>query len=179
MFVVRKTVAIMFAVVLFVFCVSNGKISGQKKIAQDLPGRGSYFIQFNIEEVTVNLARNIVKARRNKVVQVAYEQLGKPYKWGGSGSDSFDCSGLTMYCYQQIDLPIPHSSGSQHNIGTSVGIDEILPGDIVGFRNWGHVGIYVGDGNFIHAPQSGEVVRLQPLNTRSDFAGGVRLLRTL
>lgn len=109
------------------------------------------------------------------VVGVAYAQLGKPYVWGASGPDSFDCSGLTAYCYSVgAGMEITHSSYGQASCGTPVSVSELQPGDIVGFRGWGHVGLYVGDGMFIHAPHTGAVVTLAPLSSHGSYCGGVR-----
>lgn len=109
------------------------------------------------------------------VVGVAYDQLGKPYVWGASGPDSFDCSGLTMYCYEVgAGISISHSSYAQADCGVAVSVGELQPGDIVGFRGWGHVGLYVGGDSFIHAPQSGDVVKVASLSARTNFCGAVR-----
>lgn len=109
------------------------------------------------------------------VVGVAYDQLGKPYVWGAAGPDSFDCSGLTMYCYAEgAGISITHSSYGQAYCGTPVSVSELQPGDILGFRGWGHVGIYIGGDSFIHAPQSGDVVKISSLSARTNFCGAVR-----
>jgi cell wall-associated NlpC family hydrolase len=109
------------------------------------------------------------------VVGVAYDQLGKPYVWGAAGPNSFDCSGLTMYCYAVgAGISISHSSYAQAYCGVAVSVSELAPGDILGFRGWGHVGLYVGGGDFIHAPQSGDVVKVTSLASRSNFCGAVR-----
>ena len=109
------------------------------------------------------------------VVEVAYAQLGKPYVWGAAGPNSFDCSGLVAYCYSLgAGIEITHSSYGQASCGTSVSVSELQPGDILGFRGWGHVGIYIGDGQFIHAPQTGDVVKISSLSSRGNFCGAVR-----
>lgn len=109
------------------------------------------------------------------VVDVAYAQLGKPYVWGAEGPNSFDCSGLTMYCYRVgAGISISHSSYAQAYCGTPVSVSELAAGDILGFRGWGHVGIYIGGGEYIHAPQSGDVVRVASLAARRNFCGAVR-----
>ena len=109
------------------------------------------------------------------VVGVAYDQLGKPYVWGAEGPNSFDCSGLTMYCYRVgAGISISHSSYAQASCGVAVSVSELAAGDILGFRGWGHVGLYVGGGEFIHAPQTGDVVKVTSLASRSNFCGAVR-----
>ncbi len=108
------------------------------------------------------------------VVRVAYAQLGKPYVYAGSGPNVFDCSGLVMYCYAQVGVYLPHSSYAQHNCGSPVSYADLQPGDLVFFHGYGHVGMYVGDGNYIHAPQTGDVVKISDLGRRKDFCGACR-----
>jgi cell wall-associated NlpC family hydrolase len=109
------------------------------------------------------------------VVQVAMDQLGKPYEWGASGPGSFDCSGLTMYCYGKIGISLSHSSAAQFSEGQRVGRSELEPGDLVFFGSpIHHVGIYIGGGQFIHSPNTGDVVKISTLDNRGDFAGGCR-----
>lgn len=108
------------------------------------------------------------------VVKVAYAQLGKPYVYAGSGPDVFDCSGLVMYCYAQVGVRLPHSSFAQKNCGSPVSYADLQPGDLVFFHGYGHVGMYIGDGNYIHAPRTGDVVRIADLGRRKDFCGACR-----
>ncbi len=109
------------------------------------------------------------------VVQVAYAQLGKPYKYAGSGPNVFDCSGLVMYCYAQVGVRLPHSSYMQARCGVPVSYGELAAGDLVFFHGNGHVGMYIGNGQFIHAPHTGDVVRIADLGRRRDFSGAVRI----
>lgn len=111
-------------------------------------------------------------------LQVAMDQLGKPYVWGAAGPDSFDCSGLTMFAYAHAGLSLPHYTGDQFNQGQHVLQSDLRPGDLVFFgASLGHMGMYVGNGNFIHAPHSGDVVKISALSGyyQSDYAGAVRL----
>lgn len=109
------------------------------------------------------------------VVDVAYNQLGKPYVWGAEGPDSFDCSGLTSYCYRVgAGMEITRSSYDQATCGAQVSVSELQPGDILGFRSWGHVGLYIGGNEFIHAPHTGDVVRIASLSSRGNYCGAVR-----
>jgi cell wall-associated NlpC family hydrolase len=109
------------------------------------------------------------------VVGIAKQYLGTPYRWGASGPNAFDCSGFTMYVYRQVGVSLPHSSRAQYNSGPKVSRANLQPGDLVFFGRGRihHVGIYVGGGSYIHAPHSGAVVRIDPLN-RSDYAGACR-----
>lgn len=114
-------------------------------------------------------------APHGAAAEVAWNQLGKPYVWAAAGPDAFDCSGLTQYCYRVgCGIYITHSSYGQANCGVRLSVSELQAGDIVGFRGWGHVGIYVGGGDFIHAPHSGDVVRVASLSSRSNYCGAVR-----
>jgi cell wall-associated NlpC family hydrolase len=111
-------------------------------------------------------------------VQTAESELGKPYQWGAAGPDTFDCSGLTMYSYAQAGISLPHYTGDQWNQGRHVSQGELQPGDLVFFeKSLGHVGIYIGNGNFIHAPHTGDVVKISSLSGwyQSEYAGAVRL----
>jgi cell wall-associated NlpC family hydrolase/uncharacterized protein YoxC len=110
------------------------------------------------------------------VVQIAYQQIGKPYVYAGAGPNVFDCSGLVMYCYAQVGISLPHSSYMQCNCGVRVSYDQLQPGDLVFFHGYGHVGMYVGNGQYIHAPHTGDVVRVASLGARSDFCGACRIL---
>jgi peptidoglycan DL-endopeptidase CwlO len=111
-----------------------------------------------------------------KVVQVAYAQIGKPYQYAGAGPNVFDCSGLVMYCYAQVGIDLPHSSYMMANCGVPVSYDQLQPGDLVFFHGNGHVGMYVGGGQYIHAPHTGDVVRVADLSVRSDFCGACRII---
>lgn len=92
------------------------------------------------------------------VVDYAVSRLGCPYVWAASGPNSFDCSGLVMWCYSQVGKSLPHNSESLYSSAKArIPISEAEPGDVL-YRS-GHVGIYVGNGQAIHAPTTGDVVR--------------------
>jgi len=103
-------------------------------------------------------------ATHGGVVGVAMRYLGVPYVWGGASPSGFDCSGLVMYAFAQIGISLPHSSYAQYGYGTPVSRGDLQPGDIVFFDGLGHVGIYVGGGSFIHAPHTGDVVKISSLS---------------
>jgi peptidoglycan DL-endopeptidase CwlO len=113
------------------------------------------------------------------VVGVAMAQLGKPYVWGAAGPDVFDCSGLVVYAYSQVGVSLPHSSYALWNAGVYVSQDQLEPGDLVFFDGLGHVGIYIGGGQFIHAPHTGDVVKISSLNEgwyAATYVGARRIL---
>jgi len=106
-------------------------------------------------------------------LRTAYAQLGKPYQWGAAGPGSFDCSGLMMYSWAAAGVSLPHSSGAQYGSGQHVSRSALRPGDLVFFGSpIYHVGMYVGGGMMIHAPTTGDVVRIAPI--LSDFVGATR-----
>jgi len=95
-------------------------------------------------------------------VATARKQLGKPYRWGGSGPATFDCSGLTSFAWAAAGVHLPHSSRAQYASLRRVPLDELQPGDVV-YRP-GHIGLYIGKGRMIHAPQSGQNVEIAPIS---------------
>jgi len=108
-------------------------------------------------------------------LRAAASQLGKPYRWGAEGPGSYDCSGLTSWAFAHAGVTLPRSSSQQALVGTPVSWNEMQPGDLVFYyRPVSHVGIYAGDGKFINAPQSGDVVRYQNVS-RAAFSGARRL----
>jgi len=110
-----------------------------------------------------------------QAVSVAMQFLGTPYVWGGESPGGFDCSGLTKYAYGQVGVGLSHFTGAQWNEGVRVPADQLLPGDLVFFRSdLGHMGMYIGGGQYIHAPQTGDVVKISSMSDRGDYQGAVR-----
>jgi peptidoglycan DL-endopeptidase CwlO len=116
-------------------------------------------------------------ASHGGVVGIAMRYLGVPYVWGGASPRGFDCSGLVMYVFAQIGVSLPHSSYAQYGMGSPVSMSQLQPGDLVFFAGASHVGIYIGGGQFIHAPHTGDVVKISSLSGwyASTFAGGRRI----
>ena len=116
-------------------------------------------------------------ATHGGVVGIAMRYLGTPYVWGGASPSGFDCSGLVMYVYAQVGVSLPHSSYGQYGMGSPVSRGDLQPGDLVFFDGLGHVGIYVGGGSFIHAPHTGDVVKISSMTGwyASTYVGARRL----
>jgi cell wall-associated NlpC family hydrolase len=117
------------------------------------------------------------------LLQVAESRIGAPYRYGGTGPDAFDCSGLVAYAHRELGVTVPRTAAEQFAAAAPVPRQDLRPGDLVFFRLSGrqvsHVGIYAGGDRFVHAPQSGGRVRLASLEDehfRRGFAGAGRLL---
>jgi peptidoglycan DL-endopeptidase CwlO len=113
----------------------------------------------------------------NAVIANAKQYLGVPYVWGGSTPSGFDCSGFVSYVYRSVGISLPRTSSAQQNVGTRISLNQLQPGDLV-FRGSPayHVGIYIGGGQYIHAPQTGDVVKIAPFNP-SKFSTASRILQ--
>jgi cell wall-associated NlpC family hydrolase len=109
-------------------------------------------------------------------VDTAMAQRGKPYVWAASGPGSYDCSGLMAYAYAAAGISLPHSSAMQSRMGQAVSRDELRPGDLVFFYSpVSHVGMYIGNGQMVHAPTSGDVVKVANIDSMGHFAGARRI----
>lgn len=119
----------------------------------------------------LTLSRGSAPISDNSVIAYATNFLGTPYVWGGSTPAGFDCSGFTQYVYRHFGISIGRTTFDQINDGYEVSMDQLQPGDLIFFGTWGnphHVGIYVGNGTYIHAPHTGDVVKISSLG-RSDY----------
>jgi cell wall-associated NlpC family hydrolase len=116
-----------------------------------------------------------------QAVALAEHYLGVPYVWGGASPGGFDCSGLVMYVYGMLGVRLPHYSGYQWYAGKRVPIDQLQPGDIVFFHPSSngpqHEGMYIGQGQFIHAPHTGDVVKISSLYDTQYSLGYVGAVR--
>jgi len=114
-----------------------------------------------------------------QAVQIAMGELGVPYVWGGASPSGFDCSGLTMWVYAQLGIHLDHYTVSQFDAGPHVAESDLAPGDLVFFEaGIGHVGIYIGNGEFIHAPHTGTVVQISSLSDswyEAEYQGATRV----
>jgi cell wall-associated NlpC family hydrolase len=114
-------------------------------------------------------------SRAAEAVAYAYGKLGSPYVWGATGPDAFDCSGLAQAAYRAAGISLPRTTYAQINAGRRISRSELLPGDLVFFYSGiSHVGIYVGNGQMIHAPNPSAPVRLAPVD-EMPFAGATRV----
>ncbi|MFF2844993.1 NlpC/P60 family protein [Streptomyces sp. NPDC058001] len=114
-------------------------------------------------------------SRAAAAVSYAYAALGSPYVWGAAGPNAFDCSGLTQAAYRAAGVALPRTTYAQINAGPRVSRAQLQPGDLVFFYSGiSHVGIYVGNGQMIHAPNPSAPVRLAPVD-QMPFAGAARV----
>lgn len=111
---------------------------------------------------------------RVRALRLALTKVGDPYVWAAAGPDTFDCSGLIVWAYGQLGISLPHYTGDLWNMGQHVSRADLQPGDWVFFyTDLSHVGIYIGNGLMVDAPQTGEDVKVQPID-QDPYAGAVR-----
>jgi cell wall-associated NlpC family hydrolase len=108
-----------------------------------------------------------------RAVETALTELGKPYRYGALGPGTFDCSGLTKFAYHAAGIELPHSAAAQYGSGHRINRNQLQPGDLIFWRGLGHVGMYVGAGRMVHAPETGDVVRIASID-QGAYLGAVR-----
>jgi cell wall-associated NlpC family hydrolase len=149
----------------------TSKVSIDGKVNTDKAG--TYTVTYKVSDTEGNSSSKsltvVVEESGAGIVKAAKSKLGTPYKWGATGPNAFDCSGFTQWVYRQNGKYIPRTSSEQKNSGTVVSLSQLKVGDLV----WrpGHIGIYVGNGQVIHAPHTGAVVSYTSV---SGFTCGVR-----
>lgn len=109
-----------------------------------------------------------------RAARLARRYLGVPYRWGGASPAGFDCSGLVMFVYGRLGVELPHNAAALYDVGREVAISDLQPGDLVFFDGLGHVGLALGGGRYIHAPQSGRSVEIDALADRAGSIVGAR-----
>ncbi|MDH6707383.1 cell wall-associated NlpC family hydrolase [Kitasatospora sp. MAA19] len=145
----------------------KAKAEAQQAAAADRASRSA-------ERPNMNTPAPPASGRAATVLQFAYAQLGKPYGWGMTGPNSFDCSGLTGGAYRAANVKLPRMSQDQWNAGARVDRSDLQPGDLVFFYpDIHHVGVYIGDGKMIHAPRTGKNVEVLPISAMP-YVGAVR-----
>jgi cell wall-associated NlpC family hydrolase len=111
-----------------------------------------------------------------QALRAALTRRGDPYVWGAAGPSSFDCSGLVLWAYAQVGISLPHFTGDQWTMGVHVARSQLQPGDLVFFYpDIGHVGLYIGNGLMVDAPDFGEDVQVQPVMW-DVYVGAVRIV---
>jgi cell wall-associated NlpC family hydrolase len=115
-------------------------------------------------------------AAAQQAVDTALAQVGDPYVWGAGGPDAFDCSGLTQYAYSAAGVSLPHSSSSQSRMGMAVSRSELQPGDLLFFYSpVSHVGMYIGNGQMVHASTSGQPVKVASIDSMPSYNSARRI----
>jgi cell wall-associated NlpC family hydrolase len=147
------------------------KYSAQLAVSKNVPAAGV----LALSQASTSVSRGSTGVSASEIISYASNFLGVPYVWGGTSPSGFDCSGLVQYTYAHFGINLPRTAALQQNVGTYVTRENLQPGDLVFFGSPAHhVGIYVGNGMMLHAPHTGDVVRVGPLS--SDFVNGRRVL---
>jgi len=145
----------------------------QRRLAQAAAAAG--VDQAVVEQIAISAPVGIGTAPASRLggaaVAVALQYLGVPYVWGGMSPSGFDCSGLVAYAYAQVGVSLPHHAATMFGYGVAVSYDQLQPGDLVFANGLGHMGMYIGSGQYVHAPHTGDVVRIASMSSRSDWVG--------
>lgn len=149
--------------------IQKGKAAAAKKKSDEAKAaaQAASVAKSNSQKSTTQKSSSSVAApsagNAQAILNEAYKHLGASYVWGATGPSTFDCSGFTQYVYEHAaGIDITRTTYTQINVGQPVSEDQLQPGDLV-FPHTGHVGIYVGNGQMIHAPQTGDVVKVGPV----------------
>lgn len=137
----------------------------KKTIEEEIARQPKVILQSNVTPPPISQEAS---EKAKSVINEAFKYLGTPYVWGGTSPSGFDCSGLTQYVFANNGVSLPRISESQQTFGTPINISDVKPGDLLfyGYPAY-HVSIYIGDGQYIHAPQTGDVVKISTVNWSS------------
>jgi cell wall-associated NlpC family hydrolase len=113
-----------------------------------------------------------VSGKAGVAVRYAYDAIGSPYVWGADGPDGYDCSGLTLAAWRAAGVSLPHNAAMQWDEVAHLGRSQLQPGDLVFYADLGHVALYVGSGNVIHAPTFGESVKISDVDIMTPYGYG-------
>jgi cell wall-associated NlpC family hydrolase len=157
-----RSLLLAFALAAF---VAGSAATAEHESSRQVGGVKSVTAKF--ERVLVNPRRYVAKRKPTlgeRAATIAVRAVGVPYRWGGaSPASGFDCSGLVYWAYGRIGVDLPHSSYALYDRGRRVARSRMRPGDVLFFSGLGHVGLYLGGGRMVHAPQSGRRVEIVPL----------------
>ncbi|MGH2817934.1 MAG: NlpC/P60 family protein [Actinomycetota bacterium] len=149
----------------------NAAIQRAERRAAAATARALGLVEIDLGRINPAPAPN---AQAQAAVDAALSQLGKPYQWGASGPDSYDCSGLTMWAWAHAGVSLPHNSGAQYSATVRVPRSDLAPGDLLFYGNpIHHVTMYIGNGQMVEAPYTGSHVRVTS-ESRSDYVGAGR-----
>ncbi|MCS7065199.1 MAG: LysM peptidoglycan-binding domain-containing C40 family peptidase [Fimbriimonadales bacterium] len=158
--------------------------SAHSQLARRNPSRAAMLLELSGKADRSEPSRPNGSVTARRVLEIASRYLGRPYRYGGSSSRGFDCSGFALHVYRSVGVNLPHSSSAQARVGKPVPRHQLQPGDLVFFRTRGrrisHVGIYIGNGKFIHASSARGRVRIDSLNEgyyKRRYAGARRVSR--
>ncbi|MBU3144719.1 NlpC/P60 family protein [Clostridium sp. CF012] len=166
------------------------------KLIEELKNSKENILVAQIRESEVSASKSITKIKKirnsapkytpsrgsaaisdNAIIAYASNFLGTPYLWGGTSPSGFDCSGFTQYVYAHFGISVGRTTFDQINDGVQVSRDNLQPGDLIFFGTFAsphHMGIYVGDNNYIHAPRTGDVIKISPM-VRKDYVTARRV----
>lgn len=154
----------------------NGNQVEKKTLHQEVtqkPEDKVVYYGTKVKQVTTR-GQIVVSGSATGVAGIALKYLGTPYVYGGTSPRGFDCSGFTQYVYRQAGVNLPRTSGSQAGAGQRVSLSNIKSGDLL--YGPGHVGIYIGNGQFVHSPVPGQSVKVQPISQFPRLSYGVRVI---
>jgi peptidoglycan DL-endopeptidase CwlO len=158
------------------FCLVAALVAGGAFPAEAAPGVGR---SDRVPGVSENTPTPTPLTTGERAARLALDEVGVPYRYGGeSPATGFDCSGLVRWAYGRVGIDLPHSSYALYGEGRRVSGSNLEPGDILFFEGLGHVGLYLGRGRMVHAPQTGrnvEVVRLPSTNYGTRLIGARRI----